>query len=170
MKRQLLTIGIAMAISCGGKAVIDPGGGGSSGSGASGSGASGSGANGSGASGNVTVGPGSGGSTSSVVPPTCDQLVANLQAALADAQACDACDDGPDPCDYFSGIELTDSCGCPAAINFTNMEAVENAVEAFNAWASQCEILDCQVPCGVTQDPTCTQSAPGCVGTCDFNP
>lgn len=156
-----------VALSCGGKAVLDAG------QGEGGSTSDGSGSGASGTSNGMPAGPGSGpgsgpgnGSTASGPMPSCAELGEELRAAIVEAQACDTCDDGPDPCNYFSGIELTDDCGCPAPLNFNNEPAVEAAVDAFNTWDAQCEVLPCGEPCGVASDPTCNANGPGCSGTC----
>lgn len=167
MKTWLLAVGAMVPCisifggACGGKAVIDPDPSASSGGAASGAGASGAGTPTSAAIVNG-VGPGVGGS--SMI--NCGSLTDDLRDALTAATNCDSCDDGPDPCEYTSGVEITDECGCPVAVNVFDMQAFNNAMDAFNAWRDSCDPLDCQAPCGVTSDPQCRSLNGNCPGTC----
>ena len=99
-------------------------------------------------------------------PADCMTLTDELTIALEAATACDACTDGPDPCEYLSGPQLTDVCGCPVAVNATQMDAVAKALEIYGIWVDQgCGPFECGQPCAVSDDPTC-QAAAGCNGTC----
>ena len=81
--------------------------------------------------------------------------------------ACDSCASGPDPCEYLSGLEITDTCGCPAPVNSNAAGEVMNALDAFEAWkAAGCGPFDCGEPCGLSNNPRCTDSGQGCVGVC----
>ncbi len=171
--RQLLiavaivaTTPLLIVSACGGKAVIDPGGvGGTTGSNSS---SSNSGTSNGGTLATTTIsvsaGPG-GGSTLD-----CNDLVFELEEAIRLAAMCDTCDDGPDECEYtVQGVELTDACGCPAALNATASDAVARAIQVFEAFEEQNCQLDCQTPCAVTSDPTCQSLDPSCNGTCSQN-
>lgn len=167
---------IAGASACGGKTVID--GDGSGGSASSGSGSGGTTDTGSGPGSGVgpgSTGPGSTGPGNPVGPgsvgsgpvPTCDVLTQNLATLLADLAKCDACDDGPNPCAYTSGIQLTDVCGCPVAVNITNSDLVQETRALYQEWLDAgCGPLDCDTPCAVSSDPQC-YSVGNCSGTCN---
>jgi hypothetical protein len=99
--------------------------------------------------------------------PTCDSLSATLVGALDDATSCNACDDGPNPCAYLSGPQLTDVCGCPVAVNGQSAEAVGAALDAWNAWRDAgCGPLDCGTPCAISNMPFCSAPSGSCAGHC----
>lgn len=166
------------ASACGGKTVIDgDGSGGSTSSGNGTGGATNGPSSGSGSGSGNGVGPGSGstgpgnpvgpGSVGAGPMPTCDDLTQTLTSLLADLAKCDACDDGPNPCAYTSGVQLTDVCGCPVAINVTNSDLVQEALARYEEWRDTgCGPLDCDTPCAVSSDPQC-YSVGNCSGTCN---
>jgi hypothetical protein len=152
----IFVAGLVALGGCGGKAVIDGGQGGDGGSGTTTTGASMT-----STTSTTGVGPGGG------VEPGCEQLTADLIEALNQVAACDSCSDGPDPCEYLSGLELTDTCGCPVPVNASPASPLSAALSAYQAWkAAGCGPFDCGQPCAVSDDPTCQANGPGCAGIC----
>jgi hypothetical protein len=150
-----------LAAACGGTTIIDAGSGGAGG-GSTSTGASGT---------TSTTSTTSSGTTSTnsttTGPGDCGTLGAAMLDALDGAMRCDSCSDGPDPCDYLSGQQLTDQCGCPMPVNLNSPDAVKAALDAYQAWTGAgCGPLDCGQPCAVSSDPTCQQAGPGCTGSC----
>jgi hypothetical protein len=95
---------------------------------------------------------------------TCDDLTKELEFWIGEATRCDACDDGPDPCEYGED-EVTDVCGCPVPLNAT-INAASEAITAHRNWLEAgCGPFDCQIPCGVSLDPICLSNG-NCQGTC----
>jgi hypothetical protein len=154
----------ALAESCGGKAVIDTAAGGSDGSGA-GATTTTVGQVGPGPITATAVGVGTSGAGGAF---NCGDLTAALEDIIRTLSECDTCDPGPDECGYPPGMELTDSCGCPVAVNINAEEALDDALEIYRQWLEMgCGPLDCQEPCAVTSDPQCTANGPTCAGTCN---
>jgi hypothetical protein len=138
MKRDCLGIavlclaGATLVWSCGGKAVIDPGG---------------SAHGGSGGTATTTTNTGSGGEGASA---TCDVLSQDLTQAIAAAQACD-------PTIYLAqctgSAVVADSCACPIVANENYPELVQDALDAYNAWAG----AGCgPIPCATCPPPPTT--------------
>jgi len=129
---------LVVALACGGEAVIDQGAGGAATTSSSGSGA-------------------------------CDALALALEDALTAARSCDSCSAGPDPCATFSGLPVSDACGCPVSLNFEDASALEAVVDAYYSWAdAPCAPRDCDVPCAISNHPTCVPAGGGCDGECRF--
>jgi hypothetical protein len=151
---------IAALSACGGKAVLDHGSGGHSAASTDTSDASSSTTSATG-----TTGPGPNGATTT--GSDCGSLETVLIEALDEAMSCNSCIDGPDPCSYLSGQQLTDLCGCPVAVDATDPDATAAALDAYQAWTSAgCGPLDCDQPCAVSNDPRCTPLGAGCGGLC----
>ena len=157
-------MGLAVVAACGGKAIVDP---------PLGSGGAGSSTNntvGTSSSANQTSATSAVNTTISVGTSSsgggCNQLEQELRQALADATSCDACDPGPNPCGYLSGVQLTDPCGCPVPVNGGDSDAVQNAVAVYNDFVAGGCLLDCGAPCAVSSNPTCQVTGNACGGTC----
>jgi hypothetical protein len=157
---------LGMVVACSGEAVVDDGGGGSGGttptttSTSSGTTSTTSGTTSSTTSGttSTSTSSGSGG---------CGPLTAEYEETLAVARACNACSDGPDPCEYLSGPQLTDPCGCPVSVNATDPDAVQAALTAYQQWVDAgCGPYPCGQPCAISNDPTCQSTGGSCDGQC----
>jgi len=159
MRNILIPLGAGIVVvACSGTAVVDGGSGG-------GTTSNGNNTSGNTTSGNTTSGTTSG--TTSTGPADCTALTMALTDALSEAMRCDSCSDGPDPCEYLSGQQLTDACGCPVPVNSTSPDAVSKAVSIYQDWLNaMCGPLECGQPCGISNDPRCTGGSGTCEGVC----
>ena len=149
---------LVLLLACSGEAVIDEGGGG-----------------GSGGSTTTTATSTSSGTTTTTTTATsssssgggCDALTVAYEDALMAARACNACIDGPDPCQYLSGPPLADPCGCPVSVNSFNPDLVQTALATYNQWVDAgCGPYPCGQPCAISSNPTCESMGGSCDGQC----
>ena len=135
----LCLVGATFVWSCGGKAVIDPGG---------------SAQGGTGGSTTSTTNTGSGGEGAS---PTCSVLTQEMSEAIESALACD-------PTIYLAQCTGTatvlDACACEVVANENYPELIQAALDAYNAWAG--------AGCGPIPCYTCPPS-PDTPWYCDSN-
>ncbi len=154
MLRVLLVLGLTSVIGCGGKVVFDGAGG----------------AGGIGSTSASPTGTTSTGSTHTATsastssgPNDCASLEKAFQDLFNQATTCNACLDS-DPC--MGGIEIIDTCGCPAG---TADQALANqALHAYDAWvAGGCGPHLCQIPCVSPGGSwSCNGNGMNCAGSC----
>ena len=154
MLRALLLLGLTSLFGCGGKVVFD-GTGGAGGNRSVSSSPTGSTSKGS-------THAATSGSTSSG-PNDCASLEKAFQDLFNQATACNACLDS-NPC--MGGIEIIDSCGCPAGT--ADQALAKQAQHAYDVWvAGGCGPHLCQVPCGKPGGSwSCGGNGMSCSGTC----
>jgi hypothetical protein len=143
------SVGLLLALACGGEAVVDDVAAGGSGTGA-------------GTGTGTGAGTGTGTGTGSGTGPTCDTLEQDLAFWMAAAMACDP---------YINTIQcdgsmlIFDTCGCPVVANELNEDAAKAAIAAYEAWAGAgCGPYDCfACPPGPETPWYCDASFEACV-------